>query len=95
MEHTADCAEAIVNGACRGDRYVIEPTWYRVLLLYKVLCPEVVEWFYRIKYPTISKPLDKRSNSLSKKLVDLTGAKNFMYPSSLRHQPEVADTKTE
>lgn len=94
MEHTTDCAEAIVNGACRGDRYVTEPTWYRVLFLCKVLCPEVVEWFYRIMYPTIPEPSDKRS-ALSKKLVDLTGAKNFLCPSSLRHQPEDADTKTE
>lgn len=94
MEHAADCAEAIVNEECKVDRYVIEPTRYGVLFLYKALWPEVVEWFYRITYLAISEPSDKRS-ALSKKLVDLTGAKNFMYPSSLHHQPEVADTKTE
>lgn len=43
-ESTERCAEAIVNSACRGDRYLVEPSWTRMSFLLKVLCPEVMEW---------------------------------------------------
>ncbi|XP_010270765.1 PREDICTED: 11-beta-hydroxysteroid dehydrogenase 1B-like isoform X2 [Nelumbo nucifera] len=39
------CAEAIVNGACCGERYVIEPSWYKMFINFQFFCPEIVEWF--------------------------------------------------
>ncbi|KAJ0051960.1 hypothetical protein Pint_01216 [Pistacia integerrima] len=39
-ESTETCAKAIVSGACRGERYVTEPSWVRVLFVLKLLCPE-------------------------------------------------------
>ncbi|KAJ9709910.1 hypothetical protein PVL29_001409 [Vitis rotundifolia] len=40
-------AKAIVDAICRGERYVTEPKWYRMLTLFKYLCPEVIEWHFR------------------------------------------------
>ncbi|KAK2984705.1 hypothetical protein RJ640_014042, partial [Escallonia rubra] len=40
---TERCAMAIVNSTIRGESYLTEPAWTRVLLLWKVLCPEVVD----------------------------------------------------
>lgn len=44
IESTEDCAKAIVDSACRGDRYLVEPSWVGILFLFKLLCPEVLEW---------------------------------------------------
>ncbi|KAJ6358660.1 hypothetical protein OIU76_000390 [Salix suchowensis] len=44
IESTEDCAKAIVDSACRGDRYLVEPSWVWILFLVKVLFPEVLEW---------------------------------------------------
>ncbi|KAK3035861.1 hypothetical protein RJ639_032998 [Escallonia herrerae] len=41
------CAKAIVNGTCRGDTYITEPQFIRVLFLLKYLCPELMDWFLR------------------------------------------------
>ncbi|RVW32015.1 11-beta-hydroxysteroid dehydrogenase 1B [Vitis vinifera] len=40
-------AKVIVDAICRGERYVTEPKWYRMLTLFKYLCPEVIEWHFR------------------------------------------------
>ncbi|KAL5795313.1 hypothetical protein ACOSQ2_000133 [Xanthoceras sorbifolium] len=45
---TGVCAKAIVDGTCRGDRYVTEPSWVNVLFVFKLLCPEVLDWCIRI-----------------------------------------------
>ncbi|KAL6011651.1 hypothetical protein ACLOJK_002099 [Asimina triloba] len=37
---TEGCAKAIVNGACRGERYVTDPSWYKATWLYKAFAPE-------------------------------------------------------
>ncbi|KAL5731173.1 11beta-hydroxysteroid dehydrogenase [Ranunculus cassubicifolius] len=45
------CARGIVKGVCRGDRYITEPSWFKVLYFWKVFCPEVVEWFtHQMRY---------------------------------------------
>jgi len=55
-ESTERCAKAIVDSACRGDRYLVEPSWARITFLIKVLCPEVLEWwFHRILVAKSSK----------------------------------------
>jgi hypothetical protein len=55
-ESTERCAKAIVDSACRGDRYLVEPSWARITFLMKVLCPEVLEWwFHRILVAKSSK----------------------------------------
>ncbi|KAL3571300.1 hypothetical protein D5086_028549 [Populus alba] len=48
VESTERCAKAIVDSACRGDGYLIEPSWARMSFLLKVLCPEVLEWLFHM-----------------------------------------------
>lgn len=84
-----DCAKAIVKGACRGERYVTKPTWCRVTYFWKALFPELVDLVLRLLY--IAKPLVKAGSpiwSLSKRIVDLLGLKEKLYPSSFR-SPEI------
>ncbi|XP_010250645.1 PREDICTED: 11-beta-hydroxysteroid dehydrogenase 1B-like [Nelumbo nucifera] len=50
---TEGCAKHIVDGACRGEPYVIEPRWYKAAIFCRSLCPEVLEWFYRLVYGTL------------------------------------------
>ncbi|MCD7464128.1 Polycomb protein sop-2 [Datura stramonium] len=76
------CAKTIVNSACRGERYVTIPSWFRVSYLWKVFAPEVLEWMYRLMY--LSGPGTSPKDALSKKVADYTGAQNVLYPETLR-----------
>lgn len=86
VEYAENCAKAMVDAVRRGDRYMTIPTWFRVLYLWRVFAPEVPEWCYRMLYMT--RPGQPASGALSKKMVDVTGAKHVLYPSSL-HSSEV------
>ncbi|XP_038893819.1 11-beta-hydroxysteroid dehydrogenase A-like isoform X1 [Benincasa hispida] len=88
VETVEACAKAIVRSACRGDRYLTEPSWYNGLYYLKVFCPEVLEWCYRIFVYT--RPGTSAAEAPSKKTVDITGAKNVMYPPSI-HSAEIED----
>nr|DAD35859.1 TPA_asm: hypothetical protein HUJ06_006499 [Nelumbo nucifera] len=66
VESTEECARAIVKGVCRGERYIVEPSWYRVLPLFQFMCPELVEWCSRCLYKT--KPGDAAATNKSKSL---------------------------
>ncbi|XP_068656056.1 11-beta-hydroxysteroid dehydrogenase A-like [Aristolochia californica] len=81
------CAKAIVNSACRGERYVTQPAWFRVLYLYRVFCPEVIEWVFRMLY--ITSPGASQRSAHSKKILDLIGAKKVLYPSSIQEETAV------
>ncbi|GFZ17353.1 hydroxysteroid dehydrogenase 7 [Actinidia rufa] len=45
VETAGRCAKAIVNSACRGEKYLTEPPWFRTTIYWMVFCPEVPEWF--------------------------------------------------
>ncbi|KAJ1411860.1 Short-chain dehydrogenase/reductase SDR [Sesbania bispinosa] len=77
------CAKAIVNSTLRGDRYLTVPAWFRMSYVLKVLCPEVVEWSFRMLY--LSSP---GKEAPSKKILDASGLKKLFYPSSIQ-SPEV------
>ncbi|KAI8544015.1 hypothetical protein RHMOL_Rhmol08G0262200 [Rhododendron molle] len=47
VESTEGCTKAIFNSICRGDRYLIEPAWVRMIYLWNLLCPEAIESFIR------------------------------------------------
>lgn len=81
-----ECAKSIVNSACRGDRYLTEPAWFRVTYLWKVFCPELLEWGYRLIY--MNRAGSSARDAPSKKILDYTGAKNVLYPENL-DTPEV------
>ncbi|KAG5617523.1 hypothetical protein H5410_017347 [Solanum commersonii] len=77
-----DCAKAIVNGACRGERYITVPSWFRVTYLWKVLCPDVVEWFLRLLY--LSGWGASPEDAPSKKILDYTSVQKVLYPENIR-----------
>jgi hypothetical protein len=76
-----------VNSACRGERYLTEPAWFRVTYYWKVFFPEVIEWSYRLMY--INKPGTSHKEALSKKILDVTGAKNILYPSTIQNPENI------
>ncbi|KAK7318296.1 hypothetical protein RJT34_02995 [Clitoria ternatea] len=84
------CAEAIVNSTLRGDGYLTVPWWFRMTYVIKVLCPELVEWTFRMMYMSGSKTTAARETP-SKKILDATGVKDLFYPSSIQSP----DLKTE
>ncbi|WZZ41054.1 hypothetical protein YC2023_037313 [Brassica napus] len=73
------CAKEIVNGVCRKQRYVTEPSWFKVTYLWKVFCPELIEWGCRLLFMTTSE-----ENALNKKILDNTGVRGVLYPESIR-----------
>ncbi|XP_010249088.1 PREDICTED: 11-beta-hydroxysteroid dehydrogenase 1B-like isoform X2 [Nelumbo nucifera] len=75
------CAESIVNKACRGERYVIEPPWFKVLILIQFLCPTLLEWAVHFLY--VTKSGTPVTNARNKKILDAIGGKKFLYPSSI------------
>ncbi|KAK3043224.1 hypothetical protein RJ639_002467 [Escallonia herrerae] len=52
VQRVEECAKAIVSRAARGERYVTEPKWFRVTYFWKLFCPELVEWTYRLLFLT-------------------------------------------
>lgn len=80
------CAKAILNSTLRGDRYLTVPSWFRMSYVVKVLCPELLEWSFRMMY--LSGPNAPAKEAPSKKILDVSGVKRFLYPSSIQ-SPEV------
>ncbi|OMO84173.1 Short-chain dehydrogenase/reductase SDR [Corchorus capsularis] len=80
------CARAIVNSACRGDRYLTQPFWFGVTYLWKAFFPEVIELGYRIF--ALPSPETPHHEALSKRIMDFPGAKEVLYPSSIQ-SPDV------
>ncbi|BAT73128.1 hypothetical protein VIGAN_01058800 [Vigna angularis var. angularis] len=54
MGSASECAKAIVESACRGDMYVTDPSWYKVLFPWKVLHPQIVDWALNLICPNKS-----------------------------------------
>lgn len=86
MQRVDACARAIVNGACRGERYVTEPKWFRVTYWLRVIVPEVIDWTYRMLYMT--SPGEPAYEAPTKKILDMTGAHRVLYPETIQ-TPEI------
>lgn len=83
------CAKAIVKSAARGDGYLTIPAWFRMTYVLKVFCPELMEWSFRFLY--LSGRGTSPKEAYSKKILDATGAKDVLYPSSI----QTPDVKTD
>ncbi|XP_076923541.1 11-beta-hydroxysteroid dehydrogenase-like 3 [Bidens hawaiensis] len=58
------CAKAIVSSMKRGDKYLTVPSWMKTMLLWKTLCPEIlnsVANFVFVAWPKISSKRSKIS----------------------------------
>lgn len=58
--------EAIVNAARGGDRLVVEPAWLKVVFLFKVFCPELLDSLTRLVLVTWPTTSDSSFQSSSK-----------------------------
>lgn len=89
VEKVGSCARAIVKQALRGERYVTEPSWMKMSYVWKVLWPEAVEWVNHLMCMTTVGG-DSLHDTFGKKVMDVAGAKNILYPASIQ-----SETKTE
>lgn len=63
MGSAFDCAKDIVKSACRGDMYVTNPSWVKVLFPFKVFYPELVDWVQQHIFGPLPNPACKKGNS--------------------------------
>lgn len=82
IELVGKLAKATVNSACRGDEYLTVPPWFRTTYFIKMLCPEPVDWFNR--WFSITEPGIPQTEAISKKVIDLPGLKDILWPDSVR-----------
>lgn len=67
-------AELAVDSACRGEKYVTWPSFYRPFSIVACLAPEVIDYVSRIMYV----------NNHSKWILEAIGGKKLLYPASIR-----------
>lgn len=87
VARTEACAKAILKSACRGERYLTVPSWFGVTYYWKVFCPELIEWYYRLFY--FARP--SGSDTLGNKILDVSGAQGCLYPTTI----QTTDVKTD
>ncbi|KAG0462881.1 hypothetical protein HPP92_021357 [Vanilla planifolia] len=75
-------AKIVVDSACSGDGYVTWPSWYKPFHALMFFAPEAVNWYSRSFY--LAKPGVDSNKTLSRTILDATGAKDFVYPPSIR-----------
>lgn len=87
IQKVGNCARAVVNSACRGDRYLTTPLWIRTSFFFVAFWPEVIQWLNR--WLLLPAPGRSPTDTLSKKLLDLIdGLKKCIYPASVL-SPEI------
>ncbi|WCJ36299.1 11-beta-hydroxysteroid dehydrogenase [Euphorbia peplus] len=80
MESASKCAKSIVNAACRGEKNMVEPAWYRSVFFWKVFLPDSIEWSNR--FFMMPRHGHTQRDTLSKKTVDLVNKmKDFLITS--------------
>lgn len=84
VEKVEACAKAILDGGCRGERYVTVPAWFKVTHWWKVFFPEVVEGAQRLM--DMSWPGSPAHETLGKKIMEYTSGQRLLYPDTI--QPE-------
>lgn len=77
------CARSIVKQVLRGERYVTEPSWMKMSYVWKVMWPEAVEWINRLMCMTTVGG-DSPHDTFGKKIMDIVGAQNLLYPTSIQ-----------
>ncbi|XVF54725.1 hypothetical protein PTKIN_Ptkin05aG0204200 [Pterospermum kingtungense] len=76
LQSAEKCAKAIVDSACRGDKYLTVPSWPKATLLWKVFCPEIFDWWIRLLLMPVTGTSHR--DAPSKKITDFArAAKEF------------------
>ncbi|OAY81938.1 11-beta-hydroxysteroid dehydrogenase-like 5 [Ananas comosus] len=79
--HIEEFAKMMVAGACRGDAYVKNPSWYDIFLLYRVFAPDVLGWTFRLLLSTISNQSARRPSLAG------VGSRPLLEPAPARKPP--------
>eukprot|EP00270_Netrium_digitus_P006081 TRINITY_DN18289_c0_g1_i2.p1 TRINITY_DN18289_c0_g1~~TRINITY_DN18289_c0_g1_i2.p1 ORF type:complete len:342 (-),score=75.89 TRINITY_DN18289_c0_g1_i2:69-1094(-) len=79
VESVRVCASAMVNGALRGQSYVIVPYWYTIWLYYRVFAPDILDSTMRLLYASPA-----HEAPMSKKVVDFVGEEALLRPESIQ-----------
>ncbi|XP_010442316.1 PREDICTED: 11-beta-hydroxysteroid dehydrogenase-like 6 [Camelina sativa] len=72
VESAERCAKAIMKSVCRGDRYLLEPSWIGCVILWKVFCSEVTESIAR--WLLMAGPTLPVTEAPTKKILDVANA---------------------
>lgn len=72
VESAERCAKAIMRSVCRGDRYLLEPSWIGCVILWKVFCSEVTESVAR--WMLMVQPTLPMTEAPTKKILDVANA---------------------
>ena len=64
------CAEAIVDGVRRRERYVSEPKWYKLLHWIFIFCPQLIEWIFHKLYCNLPDEISQPSVPLPQNKAD-------------------------
>ncbi|XVF11496.1 hypothetical protein REPUB_Repub08aG0032300 [Reevesia pubescens] len=77
LESAEKYAKAIVDSACHGGKYLTVLDWAKTIRLWKVFCPEIIDWCKR--FLSLSAPGSSHKDAPSKKISDLAnGVKEFL-----------------
>ena len=82
-----EAAEAVVEGACQGVKYLTVPAWVRQSFYWKVFSPEILEWCTRILLMSRS---GDESDTLSKKILNISCLKGLVYPDTIQ-SPQIRE----
>ncbi|KAG8379454.1 hypothetical protein BUALT_Bualt07G0090200 [Buddleja alternifolia] len=82
IERVERLAKAVVNSASRGDKYLTVPPWFKMTFFIKMLLREAVDWFNHWFF--IPEPGVPPTEAVSKKVVDIPGLKDILWPDSVR-----------
>ncbi|KAF7834015.1 11-beta-hydroxysteroid dehydrogenase-like 4A isoform X1 [Senna tora] len=50
MGTAVECAKAVLKGVCRGDMYVTEPSWVKMMFPWKLLFPQFIDSAHRLVF---------------------------------------------
>ncbi|KAM7484037.1 hypothetical protein LguiA_000046 [Lonicera macranthoides] len=64
------CAEAIIDGVRRRERYVSEPKWYKLLFWIYTCCPQLIERIFHQLYRNLPDEISQRSVPLPQNKAD-------------------------
>jgi hypothetical protein len=76
MAYASTVAKAAVHATLRGYRYVITPYFYSVLLLWRLVAPELIDLMF------YSQAVKNPGNPANKQILEATGAQKYLYAKS-------------
>ena len=80
MAYAATVAKDAVHATVRGYRYVITPYFYTVLLLWRLIAPEMIDTLFYLQ--AVKNPAKPANNAV----LEATGAQKYLYAKSTQKE---------